>query len=61
MWSFSWEAGPRKQWRWGEISTGARSDLERATKLVRKMITEYGMSDKLGPMTFGHGPAEQVF
>ena len=45
----------------GEISTGARSDLERATKLVRKMITEYGMSDKLGPMSFGHGPAEQVF
>jgi cell division protease FtsH len=45
----------------GEISTGARSDLERATKLVRKMITEYGMSDKLGPMTFGHGPMEQVF
>jgi cell division protease FtsH len=45
----------------GEISTGARNDLERATKLVRKMITEYGMSDKLGPMTFGHGPAEQVF
>ena len=45
----------------GEISTGARNDLERATKLVRKMITEFGMSDKLGPMTFGHGPAEQVF
>ena len=45
----------------GEISTGARNDLERATKLVRKMIMEYGMSDKLGPMTFGHGPVEQVF
>src|SRR5690606_33748771 len=39
----------------GEISTGARNDLERATKLVRKMIMEYGMSDELGPMTFGHG------
>lgn len=45
----------------GEISTGARNDLERATKLVRKMIMEYGMSDELGPMTFGHGREEMVF
>lgn len=45
----------------GEISTGAQNDLERATKLVRKMITEYGMSEKLGSMTFGHGREEQVF
>jgi cell division protease FtsH len=45
----------------GEISTGARSDLERATKMVRKMITEYGMSDNLGYLTFGHGHEEQVF
>ena len=45
----------------GEISTGARSDLERATKTVRKMITEYGMSDNLGYMTFGHGHEETVF
>lgn len=45
----------------GEISTGARNDLERATKMVRKMITEYGMSDNLGYMTFGHGHEEQVF
>ncbi len=45
----------------GEISTGARNDLERATKLVRTMITEYGMSAELGPMTFGHGHEEQVF
>jgi cell division protease FtsH len=44
-----------------EISTGARSDLERATKTVRKMITEYGMSDELGYMTFGHGHEEQIF
>jgi cell division protease FtsH len=44
-----------------EISTGARSDLERATKMVRKMITEYGMSDNLGYMTFGHGHEEQIF
>ncbi len=44
-----------------EVSTGARNDLERATKLVRTMVMEYGMSEELGPMTFGHGHAEQVF
>ncbi|GAB6172527.1 ATP-dependent zinc metalloprotease FtsH [Paradesulfitobacterium aromaticivorans] len=43
-----------------EISTGASNDLERATGLVRKMITELGMSDELGPLTFGH-KEEQVF
>ncbi|OIQ10290.1 ATP-dependent zinc metalloprotease FtsH [Neomoorella thermoacetica] len=36
-----------------EISTGAQNDLERATELVRKMITEFGMSEELGPLTFG--------
>lgn len=43
-----------------EISTGAQNDLERATELVRKMITEYGMSEVLGPITFGKRQ-EQVF
>lgn len=43
-----------------EISTGAQNDLERATGLVRKLITEFGMSDELGPLTFGH-KQEQVF
>ncbi len=33
--------------------TGASDDLERATKLARKMVTAYGMSEKLGPLTFG--------
>ncbi len=37
----------------GEMTTGAQSDLEEATKLARKMVTEYGMSEKLGPRTFG--------
>ncbi len=36
------------------ITTGAQNDLKRATVLARKMITEYGMSDKLGPQTYGH-------
>ncbi len=37
----------------GDVTTGAANDLERATRLARKMVTEYGMSEKLGPMTFG--------
>jgi len=43
-----------------EISTGAQNDLERATDLVRKMITQWGMSENLGPITFGR-KQEQVF
>lgn len=38
---------------YGEITTGATSDLRRATSLARRLITDYGMSDKLGPRTFG--------
>lgn len=37
----------------GDRWTGAQDDLERATKLARKMVTAYGMSEKLGPLTFG--------
>jgi ATP-dependent metalloprotease FtsH len=44
----------------GEIGTGAYDDFRRATAIVRAMITEYGMSDKLGPMQFGN-PQGQVF
>jgi cell division protease FtsH len=40
---------------YGEISTGAHNDLDRATELARLMVTQYGMSEKLGPMTFGAG------
>ncbi len=36
-----------------DVSTGAKNDLERATAIARQMVTEYGMSDTLGPMTFG--------
>ncbi|MDP2626354.1 MAG: ATP-dependent zinc metalloprotease FtsH [Candidatus Rokubacteria bacterium] len=40
---------------YGEISTGAHNDLERGTEIARLMVMQYGMSDKLGPMTFGGG------
>ena len=42
------------------MTTGAGNDLERATMLARKMVTEWGMSDKLGPLTYGK-KEEQIF
>ncbi|MCL1632481.1 ATP-dependent zinc metalloprotease FtsH [Sporolactobacillus sp. CPB3-1] len=45
----------------GEISTGASNDLQRVTNLARRMVTEFGMSDKLGPMQFGNNDSGQVF
>ncbi|REE56395.1 cell division protease FtsH [Paenibacillus taihuensis] len=45
----------------GEIGTGAYSDFKQATSIVRAMIMEYGMSDKLGPMQFGSSSQGQVF
>ncbi|KAB7664965.1 ATP-dependent zinc metalloprotease FtsH [Bacillus sp. B1-b2] len=44
----------------GEVSTGAHNDFQRATSIARKMVTEYGMSDKLGPLQFGQVQS-QVF
>jgi len=44
----------------GSITTGAGNDLERATDLARKMVCEWGMSDSMGPLTFGK-KEEQIF
>jgi cell division protease FtsH len=42
------------------MTTGAGNDLERATEIARRMVTEWGMSEKLGPLTFGKKD-EQIF
>ena len=44
-----------------EISTGASNDIERATSTIRRMVTEWGMSDELGTITFGNNNNDQVF
>ena len=46
--------------QFGDITTGAQSDLKTATTVARRMVTEWGMSDKLGPRTFGQRQ-EMVF
>ncbi len=44
----------------GSITTGAGNDLERSTEMARKMVCEYGMSEAMGPLTFGK-KEEQIF
>ncbi len=44
----------------GDVSTGASNDIERASKIARSMVTKYGMSERLGAITFGSGQ-EEVF
>lgn len=44
----------------GDISTGASNDLQRASKIAREMVTKYGMSEALGPVTYG-GDNDEVF
>jgi cell division protease FtsH len=44
----------------GDISTGASNDIERATRIARKMIMDYGMSEALGPIAFGSA-SDEVF
>jgi len=44
-----------------DISTGASNDIERATKISREMVMKYGMSEKLGPITFGSSEGSEIF
>jgi len=44
--------------RFTDVTTGAANDLQRATETARRMVTQYGMSENLGPLTFGHDPAQ---
>ncbi|KMP12489.1 cell division protein FtsH [Candidatus Nitromaritima sp. SCGC AAA799-A02] len=44
----------------GQMTTGAGNDIERATEMARKMVCEWGMSEKMGPLTYGT-KEEQVF
>ncbi|WP_324669163.1 ATP-dependent zinc metalloprotease FtsH [Geochorda subterranea] len=44
-----------------EVSTGAQNDLEQATKLARQMVMAWGMSDRLGPLTFGRQHEDLIF
>ena len=45
----------------GDISTGASNDIERASEMARGMVTKYGMSAELGPITFGSSAHDEVF
>ena len=49
-----------EQMKFGEPSTGAKDDLERSTDMARKMVCDWGMSEKMGPLTFGKRE-EQIF
>src|SRR5690606_35501314 len=44
-----------------EVSTGAHNVIQRATGIARRMVTEFGMSDKLGPLQFGQAQCGHVF
>jgi cell division protease FtsH len=46
--------------KFGDVTTGASNDFEKATELARRMVTQYGMSDRLGPIQYGRG-SHQVF
>jgi cell division protease FtsH len=45
----------------GEITSGASNDIERATGIARKMVCEWGMSEKIGPLAFGEKEGGEVF
>ncbi|MDZ4994649.1 ATP-dependent zinc metalloprotease FtsH [Clostridium perfringens] len=45
----------------GDISAGAKNDIDRASHIARSMVMEYGMSDVIGPISFGNGDGGEVF
>jgi len=49
-----------EEMKFGEVTTGSSSDIARASDIARKMVTEWGMSEKVGPMSFG-AKQEQIF
>jgi cell division protease FtsH len=49
-----------EQLKFGDVTTGSSNDLERASDIARKMVCEWGMSEKMGPLTFGK-KNEQIF
>ncbi len=58
--AFSLGGHAAEQLIFGEVTTGASNDIERATSLARQMVTQYGMSEKLGPLALGNRQ-EMVF
>ncbi len=60
--TLAWSLGGHaaEQLIFGEVTTGASNDIERATSLARQMVTQYGMSEKLGPLALGK-KEEMVF
>ena len=57
-----WLLGGRvaEEIKFGDVTTGASNDFEKATELARRMVTQYGMSRDLGPIQYGRGN-HQVF
>ena len=45
----------------GDISAGAKNDIDRASHIARSMVMEYGMSDVIGPISFGNSDGGEVF
>ena len=52
-WPGCWVGRAAEELVFGDVTTGASNDLERVTAVARRMVTQYGMSDVLGPQTFG--------
>ena len=52
-WRFFLAGFTTEKYIFNEVTTGATNDLARATKLAKRLVTQYGMSDELGPRTFG--------